>query len=392
MTNRQGRLRRRPEQPKATFLELLFDVVFVLALTQLSALLEENTSWTGAVQALILLLPLSAVWAVTAEVCDKFDPQQPPIQLLVLGALLGTLVMAAAAPEAFGERGLYFAGAYLAIQLGASGILVLLLRGSEMQRPEAREAVWFGASAVPWIAGALMHGWARGVLWALAVAVEFVAAGLRLPIPRLGRAHATEYEYSGEHLIDRCRQFFTIALGELILVSGLTLHQSGFQVANFAAVLAAFATTVLLWRIYFYSGGDLQSKASKVLAEAFGPVHGRPVVFAHPVLVAAVIAISVSYKFVISDPLGRIPLAWIVLIVGGPALFLTGRAFLEYAVFSRLSWDRPIGILGLAFISPAMILVPPLGAAISAALVLAGVALLDTVRRSRRRPQPARAG
>ncbi|WP_074314754.1 low temperature requirement protein A [Micromonospora cremea] len=68
-----------------TGLELLFDVVFVLALAQLSTLLEEDTSWTGAVQTLILLLPLSVIWAVTAEECDKYDPQQLPIQLLVLG-------------------------------------------------------------------------------------------------------------------------------------------------------------------------------------------------------------------------------------------------------------------------------------------------------------------
>ncbi|WP_157743261.1 low temperature requirement protein A [Micromonospora coriariae] len=371
-----------------TGLELLFDVVFVLALAQLSTLLEEDTSWTGAVQTLILLLPLSVVWAVTAEECDKYDPQQLPIQLLVLGALLGTLVMAAAAPEAFGERGLYFAGAYLAIQLGASGILVHLLRGGEMQRSEAREAFWFGVSAVPWIVGAIMHGWARAVLWALALAVEYLAAVLRLPTPGLGRGRATEFGYSGEHLADRCRQFFTIALGELILVTGLTLDQSGFRVATFAAVLAAFATTVLLWRVYFYSAGEQQSKA---LAEASGPVHGRPVVFAHPILVAAVIAISISYKFVISHPLGRTPPAWVALIVGGPALFLAGRGFLEYAVFRRVSWDRPIAILVLVVISPAMILVPPVGAASAAALVLAGVALVDTAR-GPRRGQPAGAG
>jgi low temperature requirement protein LtrA len=388
MTSRAARLRRRPEESRSTFLELLFDVVFVLALTQLSRVLEEDPSWTRAVQTLIMLLPLSVIWAVTAEECNKFDPRRLPIQMLVLGALLGTLVMAAAAPEAFGERGLYFAGAYIATQLGVAGVLVFLLRGGELQRPEKREAFWFGVSAVPWIAGALMHGWARGVLWALAVGVEYATAILRLPTPGLGRGRASEFSYSGEHLADRCRQFFTIALGELILVTGLTLDQSGFRVAPLAAVLAAFATTVLLWRIYFYSAGELQMEA---LAAAPGPVRGRPVVYAHPVLVAAVIAISVSYKFVIAQPLGRTPPAWIVLIVGGPALFLIGRAFLEYAVFSRVYWDLPVGVLVLAVISPAMILLPPLAAASGAAVVLAGVAVVDTARGPRRRTQPARA-
>ena len=389
MTSWAARLQRRSEKSRSTILELLFDVVFVLALTQLSHVLGD-LSWRAVAQTLILLLPLSKIWAVTAEECDKFDSRQPQIQALILGALLGTLLMAAAIPEAFAGRGLYFAGAYIATQFGSAGVLVLLLRGDELQRAQVRRAFWFGLSAVPWIAGALLHGWARLVLWALAAAVENGAAMLRLPTPGLGRPRPTEDAYSAEHLADRYRQFFTIALGELILITGLTLDQTGFRVASLAAALAAFATTVLLWRIYYYTAGELETQA---IAAVPGPANARPVDYAHPVLVAAILAISVSYRFVIAHPLGRTSTAWIALIVGGPALFLAGRALLEYAVFSRVSWDRPVAILVVVAIaiSPAMILIPPLGAAATATLALAGVAVIDTVRGPRPRPQPARA-
>ena len=110
----------------------------------------------------MLLLAVWWVWSSTAWVTDRFDPQRPAIQLLVIATMVGSLVMAVAVPEAFGEQGLVFAGAYVAIQVGRSLFLVLALRGHELQRDAVRVLFWFGVSAVPWIAGALVHGTARG--------------------------------------------------------------------------------------------------------------------------------------------------------------------------------------------------------------------------------------
>jgi low temperature requirement protein LtrA len=163
---------------------LFFDLVFVLALTQLSRGLIQHLSWSGAFQALVLLLALWGVWAHTAGLTDIFNPQRPPIQLVVTASMLGALVLAAVAPEAFGRRGLVFAGAYLAIQLGRSVFVVLVLRGHEARRLYLRQLVWFGASAVPWIAGALTQGSARAALWTLAVIVDSVAD--RTPLSHAG--------------------------------------------------------------------------------------------------------------------------------------------------------------------------------------------------------------
>lgn len=69
---------------------------------------------------------------------------------------------------------------------------------------------------------------------------------------------------------------------------------------------------------------------------------------------------------------------WIIL--GGPSLFVAGRAFFEYQVFRRVSRDRLIGLLVLAALAPAVLLVPPLLAALAATAVLAGIAIADAVR------------
>ncbi|MFE9206574.1 low temperature requirement protein A [Micromonospora sp. NPDC007230] len=141
-------------------------------------------------------------------------------------------------------------------------------------------------------------------------------------------------------------------------------------------------TTVLLWRIYIYRAGEVLGAAVAAAPDPLRVVNS--VLYAHAVMVAGVVAISVGDELVIRHPSGHTRPAWIAVVLGGPALFLAGRAILEYAVFARVSRDRVIGVLVLAVISPAMILVPPLIAVVAAAVVLAGVAVVDAARARRR--------
>ncbi|WP_267909505.1 low temperature requirement protein A [Micromonospora coerulea] len=123
-----------------------------------------GASETGAFQTLVLLLPVVHVWAYTARFTDLFDPRNPLIQLLVMSMMFGTLVMAAAAPEAFGRNGLVFAGAYVTVRVGVLAVGVLLLRGHEGQRNAVRLLFWVGVPAVPWMTGAFLPAGARGAL------------------------------------------------------------------------------------------------------------------------------------------------------------------------------------------------------------------------------------
>ncbi|WP_233257908.1 low temperature requirement protein A [Micromonospora sp. S4605] len=386
VTSGVGRLLREPEEQRATFLDLFFDLVFVFALFRLSHGLLNHLNWTGAFQALVLLLAVWWVWTQTAGIGDRFDPRRPAIQLLVIGCMFGSMVLAAAAPGAFGEHGLVFAGAYVAVQVGRSLFLVIVTRGDERQRTEMRVLFWYGVSAVPWIAGAVVQGWPREVLWSLAVAVDYVVLRIGWPTPRLGRAGAAEFPLSGEFLAERHRQFFIIALGELILVTGLTFTGDGFGADRSAAAVVAFATTVLLWRIYIHRAGQVLAEA---VTAAPDPLRvAVSAIYAHPVMVAGIVAISIGDELVIEHPLGHTPPAWVAVILGGPALFLAGRATFEYAVFGRVSRNRVAGVLALAAISPATVFLPPVLVATASALVLAGIALSDAARARGRPPEP----
>jgi low temperature requirement protein LtrA len=387
MTSRAATLLREPENPgRATFLELFFDLVFVFALFRLSQKLLERLDWNGALHTLVLLLALMSLWGNTAWVADRFVLDRTAIQALVIGCMFGSFVLAAAAPEAFGARGLVFAVAYVASQVGRSLFLVVITRGHERQRFELRQLLWFGVSALPWLAGAVAHGWARVVVWAVAATVDWTAFGFGRPMPGVGRVKPAELKVSGEFMAERHRQFFIIALGELILASGLAFDSLGFGAVHSAAVVVAFAIAVLLWRIYIHRAGRVLGAAVAAASNQSRVMVAQ--IYAHLVMVAGVVAITVGSELVITHGSGDNEPAWILVTLGGPALFLAGRAILEYAVFNRVSRDRVIGVLVLAAISPAMILLPPLIVAIAAAVVLAGVAVADSTASWRRPVEP----
>ncbi|MGN9891923.1 low temperature requirement protein A [Micromonospora sp. L31] len=374
---------RRPGQARPAFLELFFDLVFVLAFFRLSEELLEHLSWTGAFETLVLLLPVLAVWVSTARFLDAFDPEHPLVQLLTMPIMFGTLVMAAATPEAFGHKGLVFAGAYLIVRAGGLAVAIFFLRGHEAQPSAVRLFFWVGVAAVPWIAGALLPGWSRGALWMTAAAVEYAAIALGFPTPRLGRSGERRLEVvvSEEHTAERYQQFFIIALGEPILVAGLAFGNSEFGADRTAATLLAFGTTALLWRIYIHRAGALLADA--IVATDNPRRVAILTIYSHVIMIAGIVAIAVADELVITHPFGHSDPAWTAVILGGPALFLAGRATFEYAVFGRVPPPRVIGALALLALTPAMKPAPPLALATTAALILAGVAAADTLRTRR---------
>ncbi|MFF4875354.1 low temperature requirement protein A [Micromonospora sp. NPDC000668] len=391
-TGKFGAVLRRPGKARPAFLELFFDLVFVLAFFQLSKELLAHLTWTGAFQTLVVLLPVLAVWVSSARFLDAFDPEHPLVQVLTMPIMFGTLVMAAATPEAFGHKGLVFAGAYLAVRAGGLAVAIFSLRGHEAQPSAVRLLFWVGMAAVLWIAGALLPGSARGALWITAAAVEYAGIALGFPTPRLGRSGERRIEVvvSEEHTAERYQQFFIIALGEPIVVAGLTFGSGEFGADRTAATLLAFATTALLWRIYIHRAGALLADA--IVATNNPRRVAILTIYSHVLMIAGIVAIAVGDELIITHPFGHSDPAWIAVILGGPALFLAGRATFDFAVFGRASRPRAIGALALLALIPAMKPAPPLAVATTAALILATVAVAGTLRTRRIRPEPSRPG
>ncbi|MEV7327967.1 low temperature requirement protein A [Micromonospora sp. NPDC093244] len=376
---------RDPENPRrVTLLELFFDLVYVVALALISRGMVDQLDWHRAAQALILLSAVWWTWAITTLVTDLYNPERNEIKLLITAVMFGALLMTTAIPEAFGARGIVFAATYVAIHIGRGLFLLPIVRHErQTQRRAARIFVWFAVSAVPWIIGAYVSGDARIVCWSIALAVDYLGFRLAYPVPGLGVVPEQQRNVTAEHLSERYQQFFIIALGDAILTIGTMFSMEHNEAENIGAFAVAFLTTLLLWRIYVHKSGQLLPQAIQAARSPSKFLVTAP--YTHLLMIAGVVVTASGFHLVLHEPTGRTPPAWLAVILGGPALFLTGRASFEYEVFSRVSLSRPGGVLALLCVAPAVLFLAPLYAALGAMLVLAGVAYAD-FRRSRGKP------
>ncbi|GAA5198633.1 low temperature requirement protein A [Rugosimonospora acidiphila] len=370
-------LTRTPGGPqRATLLELFFDLVFVAALALTSIDLARKLSWAGVVEGLLPLLAVWWVWQITTLVTDYYDPERWPIQAILGGTMLGSILLAATLPAAFGPHGLFFAIVYVTIHLGRGLPLVTFQRGGPQIRA-ARFMIWFGVSTPAWILGALSpHPTTRGALWALALALEYLIGALRYPVPRLGRVPLSQYETAGRHLGERYQQFMILTLGDLIVVPALKFGQTGFSGLRTAALLAAFAATALLWQIYVFRIG---LRFETVIDQNPGRVE-RWAPYTQVLTVAGVVALGTGFELVIGQPGGTTPAAWAVVLFAGPALFLVGRITFEYQMFRRYSRSRVAWAVVLIPMAVVACAVPPLLATVLVAINLLGVAVTDAIR------------
>src|SRR5258708_36446445 len=154
------------QHSRVTYAEVFFDLVFVFAVTQVSHTLLGQFTPLGALQTTLLFLAVWWVWVYTAWVTNWLNPELTPVRLLLFLLMLGGLVLSTSIPKAFESRGLWFAIAYAAMQVGRTTFLLASVPPSRpfMQRNAIRMLAWLSASAVFWIAGGIAGGEARVVL------------------------------------------------------------------------------------------------------------------------------------------------------------------------------------------------------------------------------------
>ncbi|WCN79717.1 low temperature requirement protein A [Micromonospora sp. LH3U1] len=375
---------------RATFLELFLDLVFVFALTRISErVIDDFTDGqrgvlAGLGQTLLLFLALWAVWSLTVWSTSWLDPEAPIVQAVIVMTTVGAMTMAVAVPDGFGARASLFAITYVCLQIGR--VLYFHIAGHGRPDPNQtyRVLVWFGLSAPLWIVGGLVDdGTIRGPLWTIAVLIDYTGLFLGWPTPRIGAQRIGGRAIAAEHLAERYQQFLLIAIGEAIFVIGLAFSGGEFDTDRTGGFVLALATTVLLWRIYFHLAGRLLDAAISRSRDAARLA--TEMAFAHLVMIAGIVLTGVGCELFITEPLGHVPAAWLIAILGGPMLFLAGRSALEYQVFARVSRSRIAGMLVLGLLAPVALHLDPLTAGTAAAVVLLGVAGADA-RRSRRHP------
>src|SRR5438552_10810710 len=145
------------QHSRVTYAALFFDLVFVFAVTQISHTLLGRLTPLGLVQTTMLFLSVWWVWVYTSWITNWLNPELTPVRVMLFLLMLGGLVLSTSIPQAFEVRGLWFAVAYAAMQVGKT---VFLWASTPPARTLARMnavriTAWLSVSAVLWIAGGL---------------------------------------------------------------------------------------------------------------------------------------------------------------------------------------------------------------------------------------------
>ncbi len=350
----------RREGERVTPLELFFDLVFVLAITQCTALMAHHPTWSGLLQGLLVLGVLWWAWVGYAWLTSVIDPEQTEIRLIIFGAMASLLVASLCVPEAFSSLGLAFA-----IAIGVFRVLhiALFMLASPEDEDLRRSVLGFSVSTVIAVAllaaASLFDGPLQAGLWLLALLLDmggpyfFGTEGWRL-IPA--------------HFAERHGLIVLIALGESIVAIGAGAAGHVDLGIVVAAVLGV-GTAAALWWLYFDVVALVSAKRLEEADQGFvqNALARDSYSYIHLLLVAGIVLSAFGLKTVLHHTGHHLDAVPAFALLGGAATYLAGLVAFRYRQRRTLNAHRLGMALALLVLVPAATQVP----------ALASVAFLD---------------
>ena len=304
---------------RVTPLELFFDLVFVLALTQCTALMAAAPTWTGLVKGLLVLGVLWWSWVGYAWLTSVLDPEEGGVRIVMFAAMAALLVAALCVPRAFGDEALLFAIAYGAVRAAHIALFMLASRDD----PRLRQSVLglAGGSAIGvglLVSASGVDGWLQGAFWALALLLD-------MGEPFLFGSEGWSLEHPG-HFAERHGLIIIIAIGESIVAIGIGAS-SGVDAGVVAAAILGIAVAAAVWWLYFdvvsmLAERDLTSlPAGRVRNERARDTYS----YLHFPMVAGIVLGALGLKKTLADVGGELDTVTAFAMLGGTSLYLLGH-------------------------------------------------------------------
>jgi low temperature requirement protein LtrA len=176
-------------------------------------------------------------------------------------------------------------------------------------------------------------------------------------------------------MLERCRLFLLIALGETVLRTGMAIAAALMTLMTLVTGTVALAGTVALWALNF---GRSRRLTLYYLEETRNPIRtGRYAVNALIVMLARLIAVAVANEMVIAHPYGDTSATLSLLLYGGPILYLVAQGWYLWAVPQDSPRLRLIGSAVLVLVGFTALTAPPYVALILVGASLTALAILD---------------
>src|SRR5215218_5111405 len=361
------------EGERVTPLELFFDLVFVLALTQCTALMAADPTWHGVVQGMLVLGVMWWSWVGSAWLPSVVNPEEGSVRLLVLAAMAAFLVVALCVPGAFGDEALLFAGAYGLVRYAQVGLLLLAARDDPGLR---RSSLGLGISTsvgVGLLVGAaFLDGVPQGALWALALTLDMAGPLL---------IDSSGWRLQPGHFAERHGLIVIIALGESIVAIGVGA-ETGVDAGVVVAAVLGVTVAAAQWWIYFdvvalvaerrLSGAAAGKEQNEMARDSYSYLHFP--------MVAGIVLIALGMKKTlghVEDPLKLVPA---VALLGGTALYLLAHVAFRLRNVHSLNVRRlVVAILALALF-PLAVEIPSLATLAILAVLLVLLIAYEAVR------------
>ncbi|WP_162795080.1 low temperature requirement protein A [Nonomuraea lactucae] len=344
-------------QRRATWLELVYDLVFVVAVAELAGVLAEGADLGRVLMFAGLFVPVWWAWAGYVFYANRFDTDDVSHRLLALPQILAVAVMAASVGE-IGERSALFALSYVAVR----AVLVVAYLRAGRHVPEARSltvryATGFTLALLLWLGSLAVEPPQRYALWALAMVID-------LATPFLARRHQSALPPQGEHLPERFGLFVVIVLGEVVAAVVIGLKGHAVTPATLMIALAGIATAMAFWWLYF---GHIDE--SVVLRTRLA---GQVWVYSHLPLSLGLVAFGVGVEHAIAHPSSS---GWAIGIPAAIVFAVLGTQHLT-------SHDQRSGMVRLAAAALTLVVSPlPAAAALPAVLVFGAAQVAYDLRR-----------
>ena len=330
---------------KVRFLELFFDLVFVLAFTQCTALMVERGSWAGIAQGMLVLALLWWAWAGYAWLTSVLDPEEGAVRLVIFGAMAGLLIVGLSVPEAFSDRALAFAIAYGIVRYAHLALFALASRDDpELRHSVVTLAVSSTLALAILVVASFLDEIAQGAMWALVLLFDFGGPAL------FGVAG---WRLVPAHFAERHGLIVILALGESIVVLGIGA-EVGLSAAVIVAASLGVAIAAAIWWIYF----DVVALVTERRLTAASPGRQRNALardaysYLHLPMVAGIILAAYGLEQTVhhvSDPLETVPAS---AFLGGVALYLLAHVALRLRTAGAVNRHRLLFAIALLAMVP----------------------------------------
>lgn len=320
----------------ATFVELFFDLVFVYAITQLTALVLHDLTWSGVGRAAVLFWLVWWSWTQFTWTLNLADTEHVWIRVPTLAATAVAFFLAQAVPDAFGSAGAWFAGAYVLGRLIGLAVQFWVVRGGDV--PD-RDLLMFTLPSLVGVGLVLAGGFAgedlRLWFWVGAFVADLVTVAL---------AARGQWELVPGHFAERHGLIVIIALGESLIAAGVATSDLTRDGTFFLATSGAVVGACALWWTYFgvlHAGFEHRMQAIDLAR--VGSWSRDVFSLAHALIVAGVIGIAVGFEEAIAHPAHPLEGAHALALTVGVLLFVGGmtlasiRAGLRAAVGPRVA-------------------------------------------------------